>query len=89
MLEIVCASEEKQSRFQRTTGLHAAEHRKESRLPEVVYNGYLNGPLSVAWALGQWHMEGMKMMGDDSGSGPSIAKPELMTANLTEDDEFP
>lgn len=53
-----------------------------------VYDGYLNGQLNVARALGDWHMEGMKMMDGGSGSGPLIAEPELMTANLSEEDEF-
>ncbi|KAL5783182.1 hypothetical protein ACOSP7_008211 [Xanthoceras sorbifolium] len=49
-----------------------------------VYDGYLNGQLNVARALGDWHMEGMK--GTDGG--PLCAEPELMTTKLTEDDEF-
>ncbi|XVF88178.1 hypothetical protein PTKIN_Ptkin19aG0029400 [Pterospermum kingtungense] len=49
-----------------------------------VYDGYLNGQLNVARALGDWHMEGMK--GIDGG--PLSAEPEFMTANLTEEDEF-
>ncbi|CAL8996785.1 unnamed protein product [Prunus brigantina] len=49
-----------------------------------VYDGYLNGQLNVARALGDWHMEGMK--GKDGG--PLSAEPEFMTAKLTEDDEF-
>lgn len=49
-----------------------------------VYDGYLNGQLNVARALGDWHMEGMKV----SGGGPLSAEPELMTTNLTEEDEF-
>lgn len=53
-----------------------------------VYDGYLNGQLNVARALGDWHMEGMKMMGSNSGPSPLSAEPELMTANLTEEDEF-
>ncbi|XP_015885945.1 probable protein phosphatase 2C 22 isoform X2 [Ziziphus jujuba] len=49
-----------------------------------VYDGYLNGQLNVARALGDWHMEGMK--GRDGG--PLSAEPELMTTKLTEEDEF-
>ncbi|XVE63545.1 hypothetical protein DITRI_Ditri07aG0028600 [Diplodiscus trichospermus] len=49
-----------------------------------VYDGYLNGQLNVARALGDWHMEGMK----GADGGPLSAEPELMTENLTEDDEF-
>ncbi|CAL0319176.1 unnamed protein product [Lupinus luteus] len=49
-----------------------------------VYDGYLNGQLNVARALGDWHMEGMK--GRDGG--PLSAEPELMTMKLTAEDEF-
>ncbi|KAE9609218.1 putative protein-serine/threonine phosphatase [Lupinus albus] len=49
-----------------------------------VYDGYLNGQLNVARALGDWHMEGMK--GRDGG--PLSAEPELMTIKLTAEDEF-
>ncbi|KAL6985336.1 protein-serine,threonine phosphatase [Sarracenia purpurea var. burkii] len=49
-----------------------------------VYDGYLNGQLNVARALGDWHMEGLK----GSSGGPLSAEPELMTTRLTEDDEF-
>ncbi|KAI4376926.1 hypothetical protein MLD38_014630 [Melastoma candidum] len=47
-----------------------------------IYDGYLNGQLNVARALGDWHMEGMKC------GGPLSAEPELMTLSLTEEDEF-
>ncbi|KAI4337357.1 hypothetical protein L6164_015785 [Bauhinia variegata] len=49
-----------------------------------VYDGYLNGQLNVARALGDWHMEGMK--GRDGG--PLSADPELISRELTEEDEF-
>ncbi|KDP33644.1 hypothetical protein JCGZ_07215 [Jatropha curcas] len=49
-----------------------------------VSDGYLNGILNVARALGDWHLEGMK--GTDGG--PLSAEPELMTTQLTEEDEF-
>lgn len=49
-----------------------------------VYDGYLNGQLNVARALGDWHMEGLK--GQDGG--PLTAEPELMSTRLTEEDEF-
>ncbi|KAJ7966132.1 putative Protein phosphatase 2c [Quillaja saponaria] len=49
-----------------------------------VNDGYLNGQLNVARALGDWHMEGMK----STDGGPLSAEPELMTARLTEEDEF-
>lgn len=49
-----------------------------------VYDGYLNGQLNVARALGDWHMEGMK----SKEGGPLTAEPELMTTKLTAEDEF-
>ncbi|KAG5065563.1 hypothetical protein AAZX31_04G068600 [Glycine max] len=49
-----------------------------------VYDGYLNGQLNVARALGDWHMEGMK----SKDGGPLTAEPELMTTKLTTEDEF-
>ncbi|CAI9094440.1 OLC1v1030184C2 [Oldenlandia corymbosa var. corymbosa] len=49
-----------------------------------VFDGYLNGQLNVARALGDWHMEGLKH-GD---GGPLSAEPELMSTRLTEEDEF-
>lgn len=50
-----------------------------------VFDGYLNGQLNVTRALGDWHMEGMKT---SDGRGPLSAEPELITLNLTEEDEF-
>lgn len=49
-----------------------------------IYDGYLNGQLNVARALGDWHMEGMKCQ----DGGPLSAEPELMRMCLTEEDEF-
>ncbi|CAI0414906.1 unnamed protein product [Linum tenue] len=49
-----------------------------------VYDGYLNGQLNVARAIGDWHMEGLKAQ----EGGPLSAEPELITTDLTEDDEF-
>ncbi|XP_050214073.1 probable protein phosphatase 2C 22 isoform X2 [Mercurialis annua] len=49
-----------------------------------VFDGYLNGLLNVARAIGDWHMEGMK----SKDGGPLSAEPELMTTQLTEEDEF-
>ncbi|XP_051137801.1 probable protein phosphatase 2C 22 [Andrographis paniculata] len=61
---------------------------KEKRRIEAsggyVYDGYLNGQLNVARALGDWHMEGLK--GPDGG--PLTADPEVMSTRLTKDDEF-
>ncbi|XP_010546591.1 PREDICTED: probable protein phosphatase 2C 22 [Tarenaya hassleriana] len=57
-----------------------------------VYDGYLNGQLSVARAIGDFHMEGMKNKkkkdGPNCGGGPLIAEPEVMKTKLTEEDEF-
>ncbi|PSS01155.1 Protein like [Actinidia chinensis var. chinensis] len=50
-----------------------------------VYDGYLNGQLNVARALGDWHMEGLK---EGSAGGPLSAEPELMSTRLTKEDEF-
>ncbi|KAI3875045.1 hypothetical protein MKW98_019618 [Papaver atlanticum] len=47
-------------------------------------DGYLNGQLNVARALGDWHMEGLK----HQNGGPLSAEPELMRTRLTEEDEF-
>ncbi|KAI7747853.1 hypothetical protein M8C21_027425 [Ambrosia artemisiifolia] len=53
------------------------------QLGGVIYDGYLNGQLSVSRALGDWHMKGSK------GSGcPLSAEPELQEILLMEDDEF-
>ncbi|CAN1828145.1 Probable protein phosphatase 2C 22 [Linum perenne] len=49
-----------------------------------VSDGYLNGQLNVARAIGDWHMEGLK----GREGGPLSAEPELMTTKLTEEDEF-
>jgi protein phosphatase PTC2/3 len=48
-----------------------------------VCDGYLNGQLSVARALGDWHMEGLK-----GPCGPLSAEPEVYVTRLTEEDEF-
>ncbi|XP_020080445.1 probable protein phosphatase 2C 57 isoform X1 [Ananas comosus] len=50
-----------------------------------VYDGYLNGQLNVARAIGDWHMEGLK---DSNGLGPLSAEPEVMEVKLMEEDEF-
>lgn len=47
-----------------------------------VDDGYLNGQLSVARALGDWHLEGLKE------GGPLSSEPEMRQAELTEEDEF-
>ncbi|KAL0312055.1 UNVERIFIED_CONTAM: putative protein phosphatase 2C 22 [Sesamum radiatum] len=60
------------------------ERRRIEASGGYVYDGYLNGLLNVARALGDWHMEGLK--GQDGG--PLTAEPELMSRKLTEEDEF-
>jgi protein phosphatase 2C family protein 2/3 len=60
--------------------------RERKRIEEVggyVEDGYLNGQLGVARALGDWHMEGLK--GD---GGPLSAEPEIEEAVLSQGDEF-
>lgn len=47
--------------------------------------GYLNGELTVARALGDWHIDGLKYLGVD---GPLTAVPEMHEYSLSEDDEF-
>lgn len=49
-----------------------------------VYDGYLNGQLNVARALGDWHLEGLKSI----DGGPLSGEPEVMSTRLTEEDEF-
>lgn len=51
-----------------------------------VDDGYLNGLLGVTRALGDWHLEGMKEVGEPGG--PLSADPELKMITLTKDDEF-
>ncbi|KAJ9141078.1 hypothetical protein P3X46_031655 [Hevea brasiliensis] len=51
-----------------------------------VEDGYLNGQLSVTRALGDWHIEGMKVKGEKGGL--LSAEPELKLITLTKEDEF-
>ncbi|EPS67944.1 hypothetical protein M569_06828, partial [Genlisea aurea] len=60
------------------------EQRRIEASGGYVYDGYLNGQLNVARALGDWHMEGLKC----HDGGPLTAEPELMTRKLTSEDEF-
>ncbi|KAL9250446.1 putative protein phosphatase 2C 22 [Drosera capensis] len=60
------------------------EKERIESLGGYVDDGYLNGQLNVSRALGDWHMEGMK----DRDGGPLSAEPELMTMELTKEDEF-
>ncbi|XP_071685670.1 probable protein phosphatase 2C 27 [Rutidosis leptorrhynchoides] len=60
-----------------------SERHRIEQLGGVIYDGYLNGQLSVSRALGDWHMKGPK------GSACSLsAEPELQEILLMEDDEF-
>ncbi|KAJ4966164.1 hypothetical protein NE237_018013 [Protea cynaroides] len=61
----------------------ASEKLRIEKLGGVVYDGYLNGQLSVARALGDWHMKGPK-----GSACPLSAEPELQETILTEEDEF-
>ncbi|KAF3434880.1 hypothetical protein FNV43_RR21967 [Rhamnella rubrinervis] len=60
-----------------------SEKLRIEKLGGVVYDGYLNGQLSVARALGDWHMKGSK-----GSSCPLSAEPELEEMILSEEDEF-
>lgn len=61
----------------------SSERLRIEKLGGVVYDGYLNGQLSVARALGDWHMKGPK-----GSACPLSAEPELQETLLTEEDEF-
>jgi protein phosphatase 2C family protein 2/3 len=63
------------------------ERKRVESLGGYVDDGYLNGQLAVTRALGDWHLEGMKELGQP-GSGPLSAEPELKMITLTKDDEF-
>ncbi|XP_010940247.1 probable protein phosphatase 2C 27 [Elaeis guineensis] len=59
------------------------ERLRIEKLGGVVYDGYLNGQLSVARALGDWHMK------DPKGSACALSsEPELQVTTLMEEDEF-
>ncbi|CAI9772339.1 unnamed protein product [Fraxinus pennsylvanica] len=60
------------------------ERRRIEASGGYIYDGYLNGQLNVARALGDWHMEGLKCV----DGGPLSAEPELMSTKLTPEDEF-
>ncbi|GAA0149591.1 protein phosphatase [Lithospermum erythrorhizon] len=60
-----------------------SEKQRIERLGGVIYDGYLNGQLSVARALGDWHMKGPK-----GSLYPLSSEPELEELILTEEDEF-
>ncbi|CAA3000204.1 probable protein phosphatase 2C 27 [Olea europaea var. sylvestris] len=60
-----------------------SERLRIEKLGGAIYDGYLNGQLSVARALGDWHMKGPK-----GSACPLSSEPELQETLLTEDDEF-
>lgn len=59
------------------------ERARIEKLGGAVYDGYLNGQLSVSRALGDWHMKGPK-----GSACPLSAEPELQERLLAEEDEF-
>ncbi|XP_006366654.1 probable protein phosphatase 2C 47 isoform X2 [Solanum tuberosum] len=60
-----------------------SEKLRIEKLGGVIYDGYLNGQLSVARALGDWHIKGPK-----GSKGPLSSEPELEELVLSEEDEF-
>lgn len=62
-----------------------SEKSRIEKLGGVVYDGYLNGQLSVSRALGDWHMKGSS---GAAGKGPLSSEPEVQETVLSEDDEF-
>ncbi|PKI75783.1 hypothetical protein CRG98_003826 [Punica granatum] len=67
----------------------SSERLRIERLGGVVYDGYLNGQLSVARALGDWHMKKkVGIVGSSLPSCPLIAEPEIHEVVLSEEDEF-
>ncbi|KAL6993350.1 protein-serine,threonine phosphatase [Sarracenia purpurea var. burkii] len=60
-----------------------SERLRIEKLGGVIYDGYLNGQLSVARALGDWHLKGPK-----GSIYPLSSEPELEEIVLTEEDEF-
>ncbi|CAN6699859.1 unnamed protein product [Malus baccata var. baccata] len=62
------------------------ERTRIESLGGYIEDGFLNGELGVTRALGNWHLEGMKDMGERGG--PLSAEPELKLMTLSKDDEF-
>ncbi|KAL5820976.1 hypothetical protein ACOSQ3_022858 [Xanthoceras sorbifolium] len=60
-----------------------SERLRIEKLGGVIYDRYLNGQLSVARALGDWHIKGTK-----GSIYPLSCEPELEEIVLTEEDEF-
>lgn len=61
----------------------SSERLRIEKLGGNIYDGYLNGQLSVSRALGDWHMKGSK-----GSASPLSSEPELQETTLTEEDEF-
>ncbi|KDP30186.1 hypothetical protein JCGZ_16968 [Jatropha curcas] len=62
------------------------ERTRVESLGGYIEDGYLNGQLGVTRALGDWHLEGMKVKGESGGL--LSAEPELKSITLTKEDEF-
>lgn len=62
------------------------ERKRVEALGGYIDDGYLNGQLGVTRALGDFHLEGMKEIGENGG--PLIAEPELKLLTLNNEDEF-
>ncbi|XP_058067468.1 probable protein phosphatase 2C 27 [Magnolia sinica] len=62
------------------------ERNRIESLGGFIDDGYLNGQLGVTRALGDWHIEGMKSVGEFGG--PLSAEPELKMITLSKEDEF-
>ncbi|KAL3527310.1 hypothetical protein ACH5RR_011966 [Cinchona calisaya] len=60
-----------------------SERIRIEKLGGVIYDGYLNGQLSVSRSLGDWHLKGPK-----GSNFPLSSEPELKEVVLTEEDEF-
>ncbi|EPS57770.1 hypothetical protein M569_17047, partial [Genlisea aurea] len=60
-----------------------SERLRIEKLGGMIYDGYLNGQLSVARALGDWHIKGQK-----GSECPLSSEPEVEETTLTEEDEF-
>ncbi|PHU26822.1 putative protein phosphatase 2C 47 [Capsicum chinense] len=60
-----------------------SEKLRIEKLGGVIFDGYLNGQLSVARALGDWHIKGEK-----GEKGPLSSEPEFEELILSEEDEF-
>lgn len=60
-----------------------SEKLRIEKLGGVIFDGYLNGQLSVARALGDWHIKSAK-----GSKGLLISEPEFEEVVLSEEDEF-